>query len=415
MGISRHARRVSVALLFGIIAAVVIGVASVEAGEKVVRVGLIQPLSGNLSPYWQEGQPAFDYIINKINAEGGIKSLGGAKIDVVLADDASQGPRTASEARRLITRENVSMLVGTLLTGQMLGVSPVADEFKVPTLAMRAGGAKGTYVFSLGFPYDRGYAKSMVGLTDSLVKEHGQKIKTTIIASSNFEGGQQVNKFLKEMLTEKGFTISAEMLLDTQAQDHTAAMLRIRSMKPDAVMGLLQPRDGILLQQARYNLNYHASVFIANSPYSDQVIWRELGPEIGKAVLARNLFGMASYSPGAKFESMKALVDELKAKASLKSEVGQATIQAAQAARMVQAVLELAASADREAIYKAFYKVRIPFGDPNLYLARPEGLSFGEDRMPRDSTSMMVQWTEDRKHEVVWPSAYAEAKPRIRP
>ncbi len=413
MAFSVSPRRVSLASVLAV-ALAVIGAVPVAAGEKTVRVGLIQPLSGNLSPYSQEGQPAFDYIINKINAEGGIKSLGGAKLEVILADDASQPPRTASEARRLITRENVSLLVGTLLTSQMLGISPVADEFKVPTLAMWAGGAKGSYVFSLGFPYDRGYAKSMAGLTDSLVKEHGIKIKTAIIASSNFEGGHQVNKFLKEMLTEKGFTLSAEMLLDIQAQDHTASMLRIRSLKPDVVMGLLQPRDGILLQQARYNLNYHASIFIANSPYSDQVIWRELGPEIGKAVLARNLFGMASYSPGAKFESMKSLVEELKAKANLKSEVGQATIQAAQAARMVQAVLETAGSADREAIYKAFYKVRIPFGDANLYLARPEGLSFGEDRMPRDSTSMMVQWTEDRKHEVVWPTTYAEAKPRIR-
>ncbi len=413
MALSAFTRRVTVVAVFGV-AFAVFGAVHVDAGEKVVKVGLVQPISGNLSPYSQEGQPSFDYIIKKINADGGIKSMGGAKIEVVLADDASQPARTASEARRLITQENVSMLVGTLLTSQMLGISPVADEFKVPTLAMWAGGARGNYVFSLGFPYDRGYAKSMVGLTDSLVKEHGQKIKTAIIASSNFEGGHQVNKFLKEMLTEKGFTISAEMLLDIQAQDHTASMLRIRSLKPDAVMVLLQPRDGILMQQARYNLNYHASVFIANSPYSDQVIWRELGPEIGKAVLARNLFGMASYSPGAKFEAMKNLVEELKAKANLKSEVGQATIQAAQAARMVQAVLEAAGSADREAIYKAFYKVRLPFGDPNLYLARPEGLSFGEDRMPRDSTSMMVQWTEDRKHEVVWPTSYAEAKPRIR-
>ncbi len=414
MTISSSIRRTTGAAVLGL-ALAVIGVAHVDAADKVVKVGLVQPLSGNLSPYAQEGQPSFEYIVNKINAEGGIKSMGGAKIEIVLADDASQPARTASEARRLITRENVSLIVGTLLTSQMLGISPVVDEYKVPTLAMWAGGARGNYLFSLGFPYDRGYAKSQADFTESLVKEHGHKIKTVVIASSNFEAGHQVNKHLRDMLTEKGFTIAAEILLDTHAQDHTAAMLRIRSLKPDAVVGLLQPRDGILLQQARYNLNYHASVFVANSPYSDVVIWRELGPEMGKAVLARNLFGMASYSAGAKFESMKSLVAELKTKANLKSEVGQATIQAAQAARIVQHVLETAGSADREAIYQAFYKVRIPFGNPSLYLTRPGGLAFGKDRMPVDSTSMMVQWTEDRQHEVVWPTTYAQTKPRIRP
>ena len=101
---------------------------------------MIQPISGNLSPYAQEGQPALEYIFNKINAEGGIKSMGGAQIQLVVADDASQPARTASEARRLITQEDVSLIVGTLLSGQMLGISPVVDEYKVPTLAMWAGG-----------------------------------------------------------------------------------------------------------------------------------------------------------------------------------------------------------------------------------------------------------------------------------
>ena len=74
---------------------------------------------------------------------------------------------------------------------------------------------------------------------------------------------------------------------------------------------------------------------------------------------------------------------------------------------------EAAGSADREAIYKAIGLVQIPFGDKYLYLSRPDGLSFGQDRMPLDATSMMVQWTADQKHQVVWPSQYAEAKPRF--
>jgi branched-chain amino acid transport system substrate-binding protein len=79
----------------------------------------------------------------------------------------------------------------------------------------------------------------------------------------------------------------------------------------------------------------------------------------------------------------------------------------------MQQALELAGSTDREVIDQAFKKVAIPFGDPNLYLARPQGLAFGDDRMPKDSTSMMVQWSGDRKLEVVWPDPYAQTKPRV--
>jgi hypothetical protein len=38
---------------------------------------------------------------------------------------------------------------------------------------------------------------------------------------------------------------------------------------------------------------------------------------------------------------------------------------------------------------------------PHFDLARAEGLAFGEDRMPKDSTSMTVQWSADRKLEVI--------------
>ncbi len=310
------------------------GAGRAYAQEKTIKVGVIQPMSGNLSPYSQEGQPALEYIVKKINAEGGIKSMGGAKIQLVIAFAAALG-------------------------------------------------------------------------------NYNRKINTAVIACSNYEAGQQVTKYLQQMLPERGIKVIAEVPLDTQAQDHTASMLRIRSLKPDAVIGLMQPREGILLMQARYGMNYHDSIFIGNSPYSDQVIWRELGPDIGKAVLTRNLFGMASYSEGAKIASMQELASELRSKGNLKSEVGQATIQAAQAARIMQQVLELAGSTEREAINQALKKVNIPYGDPNLYLARAEGLAFGEDRMPKDSTSMMVQWSADRKLEVVWPDLYAQTKPRV--
>jgi hypothetical protein len=56
-------------------------------------------------------------------------------------------------------------------------------------------------------------------------------------------------------------------------------MVRIRSLKPDVVVGLVTPRDGILLHQARYNLNYHGSIFCGGTGgYSDLSLWKDLGP-----------------------------------------------------------------------------------------------------------------------------------------
>lgn len=64
-------------------------------------------MSGNLAQYAANMFPPFRYVVDKINAEGGIKSMVSAKIELVVADNASGSAGTASEARRLITQEKV--------------------------------------------------------------------------------------------------------------------------------------------------------------------------------------------------------------------------------------------------------------------------------------------------------------------
>jgi branched-chain amino acid transport system substrate-binding protein len=189
-------------LLLGPIAAPYIRKAN--AAGSAIRVGVVNSMSGGLAAYAQEGQPAFEYIIKKINGEGGIKSKGGAKIELVQADDTSQPARTATEARRLITEEKVQLLTGTILSAQMLALTPVLDELKVPTLSIWAGGSHSNYMFTLGYPYDRGYAQTMHDFVIFLRDANNFSIKTAVMGYSNYEAGQQVNQFLTQKLKVSG-------------------------------------------------------------------------------------------------------------------------------------------------------------------------------------------------------------------
>lgn len=387
---------------------------SANAEPAPIKIGVINSMSGGLSAYAQEGQPALEFMVKKINDAGGIKSKGGAKIQLIQADDTSQPARTATEARRLVTEEKVQLLTGTILSAQMLALTPVLDELKVPTLSIWAGGAHSNYMFSLGYPYDRGYAQTMHDFVVSLRDDSKFAIKTAVMSYSNYEAGQQVNQFLVPKLKASGIEIIGEAPLDTKAQDQTSAMIRIRSLKPDVVMGLVTPRDGILLHQARYNLNYHGSLFVGGTGgYSDLSLWKDLGPEIGKAVLTRNLFAMTGFSAGAKIDSMQKVVAELRDVAKL-DRIGQGAIQYAQAARVLQQVLETSASLDSDALLASFKSFNMPFGDPNLYVAKPKGLKFADDRLLEDGSAMIVQWLPDQGQEVVFPKQFAQATPRAR-
>ncbi len=413
MTVTRRAFGIAAAgALLGPIAAPYIRRAS--AAGSAIRIGVVNSLSGSLAAYAQEGQPAFDYIVKKINDEGGIKSKGGAKIELVQADDTSQPARTATEARRLITEEKVQLLTGTILSAQMLALTPVLDELKVPTLSVWAGGSHSNYMFTLGYPYDRGYAQTMHDFVVFLRDENKFSIKTAVMGYSNYEAGQQVNQFLTQKLKASGIEIIGEAPLDMRAQDQTSAMIRIRSLKPDIVVGLVTPRDGILLHQARYNLNYHGSLFCGGTGgYSDLSLWKDLGPEIGKAVLTKNLYGMTGFSAGARIDSMQKIIAELRDVAKL-DKIGQGAIQYAQAARVLQQALENAASLESDALLDAFKKINIPFGDPNLYVSKPKGLQFADDRLLQDGSAMFIQWTPEQEQQVIFPKEFAQTAPRPR-
>lgn len=383
-------------------------------GTKTVRIGMIQPMSGNYAAYGLEGQPAFDYVIKQINAEGGVKSLGGAQIEVVLADDGSQPSRSAAEARRLVTEEKVVMLSGSLLSNQMLAVAPVTDELKIPTMSIWAGGARADHMFSTGFPYDRGYAESFFQMTKFLVAEKGFAIKKVAMVYSNYEAGQQANKFLVEKLKAGGFEIAGDVPLDMKASDQGPAVLKLRTLKADAAIGLVTPRDGILLHRARYDLKYHDCLFIGGSGgYSDSSLWKDLGDAIGGEVLTRNLFGMTVSSNGAKTPAVKKIFADLE-KADLKITIGQAAVHAAQAARVIHAALEAAGGTDTASIMKGFRTLEIPADSPHLYIGKPKGIKFGEDRQLIDGSALFIQWTKDKRQEVVFPAAFAGADPRLR-
>ena len=62
----------------------------------------------------------------------------------------------------------------------------------------------------------------------------------------------------------------------------------------------------------------------------------------------------------------------------------------------------------------AFKKVNIPFGDPDLYVAKPKGLQFAPERLLQDGSAMFIQWTPDQQQQVIFPKEFAQTSPRPR-
>jgi branched-chain amino acid transport system substrate-binding protein len=104
---------------------------SATAKGGTVNVAVVQALTG---PGAQDGEVALqgsEFAAANINAAGGIKSLGGAKINVV-SEDAGATTDTAAAAAQLALSKNVSFGIGAQLSSQTLAMEPIWTRAKVP-------------------------------------------------------------------------------------------------------------------------------------------------------------------------------------------------------------------------------------------------------------------------------------------
>ena len=65
------------------------------AQSPAVNIGVIQPLSGANAQFGINCRNGIEFVADAVNAAGGIKALGGAKINLIVSD-ATSNPITAS-------------------------------------------------------------------------------------------------------------------------------------------------------------------------------------------------------------------------------------------------------------------------------------------------------------------------------
>src|SRR6266699_154872 len=104
---------------------------------KEVEVALVVPLSG---PWARQGllqRMRADMALDDINKSGGIKSLGGAKMKLIVLDAGDSAEKAKNAAQRLVAQEpDVVGGTGAWLSSFTLAVTEVTERAKIPWLTL---------------------------------------------------------------------------------------------------------------------------------------------------------------------------------------------------------------------------------------------------------------------------------------
>ena len=100
-----------------------------DAAADPIKIGVIMPLTGGSARLGELELGGIKYAVEYINDTlGGVQSLGGAKIELIIGDSTGVAEVGVSEAERLINKENVDGLIGTYNSGVASAVIPIAEK-----------------------------------------------------------------------------------------------------------------------------------------------------------------------------------------------------------------------------------------------------------------------------------------------
>src|SRR5260221_1379093 len=99
-----------------------------------VNIGALYPSTGSMAQIGQGCVAAAKLAIEMVNHAGGIKSLGGAKLNLILSDVQSDTTVTRTETERLISGNKLSAIHGCYAAALTLIASAVAGRANVPIL-----------------------------------------------------------------------------------------------------------------------------------------------------------------------------------------------------------------------------------------------------------------------------------------
>ena len=107
------------------------------SGKKndTIKIGGIAPLSGGVAVYGTECKNGIDLAIEEINAAGGIN---GQKIEFICEDDEGDSAKSVNAYKKLVTKDRVKVIIGSLPSGCTMAITNLAQAQKVVQIAPAA-------------------------------------------------------------------------------------------------------------------------------------------------------------------------------------------------------------------------------------------------------------------------------------
>lgn len=356
-----------------------------QAAEDPIKVGVTVSLSG---VYSEPGEAALQGIrmwVGDVNTRG---ALLGRKVELVHYDDRSDGERSGELYERLITQDQVDLLIGPYSSELTLVASSVAERHDFP---MVAAGAASSAIWQRGFSNifqtDAG-AIIYMNLALRFAESNGLDHVALVHAESAFTNEVVVGA--REQAAALGLSIVFDESYSQDTTDFTALIERMREARPEVVLGGTYLDDSVALvrEMKRVGLSPQLIAFTVGPALEE--FGQALGPD------AEGVMGSVAWMRGASLPMAQDF--SYRYKRQFGRNAGAHVVYGYAAGQVLEAAVRLAGSLDRDAIREQLGKLKFR-SLLGRYTVDEQGMQVGK-------SIYLMQWQDGRRR-LVLPEKYS--------
>lgn len=395
--------KVSLAAATAVLTASLMSATTPAAAADDVKVGILLPLSGPVAPIGQNNRRGHALAIEEINAAGGIKSMGGAKL--VMVDGDTQGnPKVGiQETEKLIT-QGVSVILGAYQSNVTFPTTQVAEKAGVSYIDPVAiadsitEGRNFKFTFKVA-PKASWYARDQLKFIKWVGEKTGKPVKRVILMYEDTLFGQSTSKGQDAAAKEIGIEVVERIAYPAETPDMTPTISRVKQINPDALLLVSYIADAVLITKTMKELGVDIPIMGTSAGHIDPAYIANLGP------LAENSFTVGEWNPDLKKAGAAKISERFQAKFGVPMN-GHAA-ETYMATKVLADALERAGSADRSKLRDALAQTKL-CGDMNILPY--DCIRFDPSGQSPEGQLVMLQ-VQKGQFVSVWPPETAAANP----
>ena len=405
--------------VLGLLCAASISVAPIVAAsaqEKTVKIGAIFPMSGNAASTGVHAKAALEVamdIINNAHPElgdfplaknAGLAGLGGAKVEVVFADNQGNPATGQNQALRLITGEKVVALTGAYQSGVTLTASAIAEKYGIPFVNGESVAAnlteRGFKWFFRVTPVASDFAKIYADFLNDM-KASGAKTDNVALVHDNTEYGTSVSSVITSAFKAQGRSIALDIAYASNATDVQSQVLQLKEKQPDVVIMIAYTSDAILYAKTMQALDYKPPMLLADDAgYSDPSFIKSVGK------ISQGAFNRSSWSVGPPGSATAVIAEMYRKKSG--DEMDDTVAREMQAFFVLCDAIDRAGSTDPARIQAALKATDLK---PDQLMMGYKGVKFDDKGQNTLASGLIIQLQDGENYVAVWPKSNAAKAP----